>query len=75
MTADTEFEVRAPMVGRIVQVLVEPGAQVAEDDELLILESMKMEIPIPSPREGIVVDVRIAAGDTVEEQQVLITLR
>lgn len=67
-------EVRAPMVGKIVELLVEPGAAVAEADELLILESMKMEIPVAAPAAGTVQDIRVGAGDTVQENDLLLTL-
>ena len=43
-------EVKAELVGSVWKVKTQPGAQVAEEDELLILESMKMEIPVTSPR-------------------------
>ena len=69
------FEVRAPMVGKVIEVLVQPGAQVAEDDELLLLESMKMEIPVAAPRAGVVEELRVRVGDTVQEADVLLTLR
>jgi acetyl-CoA carboxylase biotin carboxyl carrier protein len=74
MTGDGVFELRAPMVGKIVEVLVEPGARVAADDELIIMESMKMEIPIQAPRAGVVRELRVSAGDTVQEEDVLLTL-
>ena len=67
-------EVRAPMVGKVVEVLVEVGASVAEEDELLIIESMKMEIPIPAPKEGTIGEIHVRAGDTVQEDDLLVTL-
>jgi biotin carboxyl carrier protein len=67
-------EVRAPMVGRVVEVLVQPGAAVAQEDELLILESMKMEIPVPAPAAGTVREVHVSAGDTVQEHDLLLTI-
>lgn len=67
-------EVRAPMVGKIIEVLTAAGAQVAAEDELLIIESMKMEIPVPSPAAGTVTQVHVSAGDTVQENDLLITL-
>ncbi len=67
-------EIRAPMVGKVVEVLVQAGAAVAEEDELLILESMKMEIPVPAPAAGTVHEVHVSAGDTVQENDLLLTL-
>jgi len=67
-------EVRAPMVGKIVEIIVEPGARVEPDDELLIMESMKMEIPVGAPRGGIVREVHVAVGAAVQEGDLLVTL-
>ncbi len=67
-------EVRAPMVGKVLEVLVEAGATVAEEDELLILESMKMEIPVAAPAAGTVQSVHVSAGDTVQENDLLVTM-
>lgn len=67
-------EVRAPMVGKVIEVLVQAGSSVAEEDELLILESMKMEIPVAAPSGGDVHEVHVAAGDTVQENDLLVTL-
>lgn len=67
-------EVRAPMVGRVIEVLAQPGAAVTEEDDLLILESMKMEIPVSAPIAGTVAQVHVKAGDTVQENDLLLTL-
>jgi biotin carboxyl carrier protein len=62
------------MVGTVVDILVQPGVQVAEDDVLLILESMKIDIPVQAPRAGTVQEVRVSAGDTVQEDDLLLVL-
>lgn len=67
-------QVRAPMVGKIIEVLVEPGRHVEVDDELLIIESMKMEIPVAADSTGVVLEVHVAANDTVQENDLLVTL-
>ena len=67
-------EVRAPMVGKVVEVLVEAGAAVSEEDELLVIESMKMEIPVAAPAAGTVTEIHVSAGDTVQEDDLLLTL-
>ena len=67
-------ELRAPMVGRILEVLVAPGAAVGEDDEVLVLESMKMQIPITASRAGTVREVRVTPGATVQEGEVLLVI-
>lgn len=68
------MDVKAPMVGKIIEVVVEPGGRVEAEDELLIIESMKMEIPVGAPQAGTVKEIRVAAGDTVQEGDVLLVL-
>jgi biotin carboxyl carrier protein len=63
--------VQAPMVGKILQVLVNVGDEVAEDDPVVVMEAMKMEINVVAPVSGRVVEVRVAPGDAVETDQVL----
>ncbi|MBN2332064.1 MAG: acetyl-CoA carboxylase biotin carboxyl carrier protein subunit [Deltaproteobacteria bacterium] len=58
--------ITSPMVGKILDVKVKVGDQVAEGDEVAILEAMKMEMPIVSPIDGTVKAVNVAAGDAVE---------
>jgi acetyl-CoA carboxylase biotin carboxyl carrier protein len=67
-------EVRAEIAANVWQVLVEPGANVAEGDELVILESMKMEIPVAAPSGGTVSEVRVKPEDQVQEGDVLVVL-
>jgi len=67
-------EVRAELVGMVWKVLVKSGDSVDIDQELLILESMKMEIPVIAPRAGTVQDVRVKETDVVAENQVLVVL-
>jgi biotin carboxyl carrier protein len=67
-------EVKAELVGNVWKVRTSVGAQVAEEDELLILESMKMEIPVTAPRAGTVREVRVREGEVVKEGQVLVIL-
>ena len=64
-------EVRAELVGSVWKIEKEAGDQVAEDDTLLILESMKMEIPVESPVDGIVSDMRVQEGAVVQEGDVI----
>lgn len=62
----------APMPGLILEINVRVGQGVKEDDPLLILEAMKMENVITSPRDGIVKLVSVEKGGTVEKKQLLI---
>lgn len=66
--------VAAPMTGVVYKLAVQPGAAVAAGDEVVILESMKMHIPVPAPVDGRVQDVRVKEGDFVEEGDILLVL-
>jgi acetyl-CoA carboxylase biotin carboxyl carrier protein len=68
------IEIQAPMPGSIVEILVNVGDEVSEDDELLILEAMKMENPICAPSGGVVKEIRVKEKDVVEVDQVLVIL-
>ncbi len=68
------MEVRAPMVGKIIEIVVEAGGHVEAEDDLVIIESMKMEIPVAAPKAGTVRELRVAAGDTVSEGDVLLIM-
>jgi acetyl-CoA carboxylase biotin carboxyl carrier protein len=67
-------EVKAELVGSVWKITTEPGSQVAEDDVLLILESMKMEISVTAPRAGTVKEILVKEADVVKEGQVLVVL-
>jgi acetyl-CoA carboxylase biotin carboxyl carrier protein len=60
-------EVRAEMVANVWQVVVSEGDQVADGDTLVILESMKMEIPVLAESAGTLTKVAVAEGDVVQE--------
>ena len=66
--------VRAEITANVWQVRTEVGAEVAEGDELVILESMKMEIPVTAPSPGTVVELRVAPDDNVQEGDVVAVL-
>ena len=66
--------VRAEMVASVHSVLVEAGQAIEVGDTLMILESMKMEIPVESPAAGKIVSVHIAEGDAVNEGQLLFVI-
>jgi urea carboxylase len=65
------IEVRAEIAATVWQVRTEVGAAVVAGDELLILESMKMEIPLTAPVSGTVRELRVVADDQVHEGDVV----
>ena len=64
-------EVLAEMVANVWKVVVAQGDEVAEGDTLVILESMKMEIPVITETGGTVTELKVAEGDVVQEGDVI----
>ncbi|MUL46351.1 biotin/lipoyl-binding carrier protein [Mycobacterium sp. CBMA293] len=67
-------EIAADCAATVWKVVVAPGDQVTEGDVLMILESMKMEIPIEAEDDGVVAEVHVAAGSVVSSGDLLVTL-
>ncbi len=65
------IEVKAEVTGKVWKILVPQGSPVDADDPVLIVESMKMEIPVVSESSGTVVELCVAEGDAVEDGQVV----
>jgi acetyl-CoA carboxylase biotin carboxyl carrier protein len=68
------IEIKAELVGSVWKIVSKPGDIVAEDQTLLILESMKMEIEVAAPRAGTVMEIRVSEADVVKEGQVLVVM-
>jgi biotin carboxyl carrier protein len=64
--------IEAPMPGLILEISVQAGQEVKEDDPLLILEAMKMENVITSPRDGVIKSIQVSQGDAVDKDNLLI---
>ena len=69
-----EFHLRAPMPGLVVAIPVAEGQPIQKGQVLLILESMKMQNELKSPRDGTIGRVRVKAGETVEQKQTLLSV-
>jgi acetyl-CoA carboxylase biotin carboxyl carrier protein len=67
-------EIKAPMAGKIIDIKVSVGNSVAEGDEVVVLEAMKMELPIVAEDSGTVKEIRCNKGDAVEVDAVLVVL-
>ncbi|OIQ16030.1 MAG: acetyl-CoA carboxylase biotin carboxyl carrier protein subunit [Flavobacterium sp. MedPE-SWcel] len=65
-------EIKAPIPGLILEINVTVGQEVQENDDLLILEAMKMENTFQSPRAGVIKSIAINKGDAVDKGQLLI---
>ncbi len=72
--AVVDSEIVAPMTGKVVQVRVGPGQDVAADDVLVVLEAMKMEYRLTAPRAGKVARIGCKAGELVDLGATLVTL-
>ena len=67
-------DIKAPMPGLVLQVMVENGQSIRKGDALLVLEAMKMENILKSPADGVIRKIQVAKGDKVEKNQVMISL-
>lgn len=68
------MEILSPMVGKIVKILVAKDQDVSEDDPVVILEAMKVEMPVVAPEDGKITDILVSEGDAVEADQVIIEM-
>lgn len=69
-----EIRVRSEISGSVWKIAVKLGERVEEDAPLVILESMKMEIPLLAPQSGIVKEIRINEGDAIAEGEIAVIL-
>lgn len=66
--------VKSEITGKIWKVEASVGQSVSQDDQLVVIESMKMEIPVLAPAAGVVREIRVAEGEEVKEGQVVAVL-
>jgi acetyl-CoA carboxylase biotin carboxyl carrier protein len=65
------IEVKSEVTGKVWKIETKVGEELEEDDPVIILESMKMEIPVMAPYDGTVTEILVAEGDAVTEGQVI----
>ena len=70
----TTSQILGEMVASVLSVAVSPGDRIEVGDTVMLLESMKMEIPVLTERAGVVQEVRVVAGDVIQEGDVLVVL-
>ena len=63
--------IEAPMVGKVLKIEKQVGDRVEEDDVVIVMEAMKMEIPVVAPTGGVLKEVNVSPGQAVEAEQVL----
>ena len=66
--------IKSEISGSVWKILKAPGDAVAEEEPIMILESMKMEIPVMAPEDGVIATIEVAEGDAVAEGQVVATM-
>lgn len=66
-------DIKAPMPGLVLDILIEPGQTVTKGEAVLILEAMKMENSIKSPTDGVIKSIGINKGNAVEKNEILVT--
>ena len=69
-----DIEVETEVTGNVWKVLCQVGDSVETEQELVILESMKMEIPVEAPQAGTVKALHVSEGDAVDEGQIILVL-
>jgi biotin carboxyl carrier protein len=74
ISTGSEFHLKAPMPGLVIQVAVAEGQKIQKGDLLVVLESMKMQNELRSPRDGAISRVRVNPGESVEQRQVLLSV-
>ena len=65
------MDIKSPAVGKVLRLSVEQGATLARGDELMVVESMKVEIPIKAPASGRMKEFRVKPGDQIQRNAVL----
>ena len=71
---DGRAEIKTAMPGKVVRILVKTGAEVAKGDGVIVVEAMKMQNELRSPKDGSVKEIRAADGDTVNAGEVLVVI-
>ena len=68
------MDIKSPAVGKVLRLSVKSGAPVVRGDELMVIESMKVEIPVKAPANGRVAEFRVKPGDQIQRNFVIAVL-
>jgi biotin carboxyl carrier protein len=74
VAAHEDFHLKAPMPGMVISIPVHEGQMIMKGDVLAVLESMKMQNELRSPRDGKVTRLRVKAGDRVEHKETMLSV-
>jgi acetyl-CoA carboxylase biotin carboxyl carrier protein len=70
----SDITVRSEIAGKVFDIVAQIGQRLEVDDPIIVLESMKMEIPVAAPKAGVLREIRVAREETIEEDQVVAIL-
>ena len=65
------MDLKSPAVGKVIRLTLDPGTRVKRGDEIMVIESMKVEIPIKAPADGQITQFRVKVGDQIQRTAVL----
>ncbi len=68
-------EIQSPITGSVWKIIKAVGDEVEEYETIMIMESMKMEIPVESPKNGKILEIKVKEGDSVIEEDVVVLLK
>ena len=68
------INVKSEIAGNVWKIQTKPGDKIEADGEIMILESMKMEIPVLSPKAGTIQEIKVAEGEAIDEGQLVAIL-
>ncbi|WP_416897080.1 MAG: biotin/lipoyl-binding carrier protein [Minwuia sp.] len=68
------MDVKSEIAGKVWKMVAAVGDSVDEDDEIVILESMKMEIPVVAPKAGRIAEILVEEGESIQEDQIIARL-
>lgn len=69
-----DVRVKSEIAGSVWKILKQPGEAVEEEEPVILLESMKMEIPVMAPRTGTIAEIRVVEGEMVAEGDVVVVI-
>jgi acetyl-CoA carboxylase biotin carboxyl carrier protein len=64
-------DVTMPMNGKVISIAVEVGQSISEDEDVIVIEAMKMELPVAAPSSGVVKEIRVKVGESYQVDDVV----
>jgi acetyl-CoA carboxylase biotin carboxyl carrier protein len=64
-------DVTMPMNGKVISISVEVGQSISEDEDVIVIEAMKMELPVAAPSSGVIKEIRVKVGESYQVDDVV----